>query len=63
MINISPAHIFDTLILSLAPREVVNQLRQTVYKLIQTCKSVLNATVRLRQQGLYNNNNKISLAH
>lgn len=63
MINILPAHIFDISILLLALIEVVNQLRQTVYKLIETCKSILNATVGLRRRGLYNNNNEISLAH
>ena len=48
MINISPAHIFDASILSSALKEVVNQWRQTVYKPIETCKSVLNATIGLR---------------
>ena len=63
MINISLAHIFDASILSSVPKEVVNQLRQTIYKSIETCKSVLNVTVGLRRRELYNNNNKISLAH
>lgn len=63
MINISPAHIFDVSIILLAPREVVNQLRRTVCKPIEICKSVLNAIVGLRRRGLYNNNNEISLAH
>ena len=63
MINILPAHIFDVLIILLALREVVNWLRQMVCKHIETCKSMLNATVGLRQQGLYNNNNEILLAY
>lgn len=61
--NILLAHIFDISILSSIIKKVVNLFRQTVYKPIETCKLVFNVMVRLRQQGLYNDNNNISLMH
>lgn len=46
-VNILPTHIFDTLILSSVSRKVINQLWQTIYKLIETCKSILDTMVKL----------------
>lgn len=34
-----------------------------VYKLIKTCKFILDAIIELRYQRLYNNNNNISLVY
>lgn len=59
--NILQVYIFNTLILLSISREIVNQLWQTVCKLIETYKLVLDATVELCQQRLYNNNNNILL--
>lgn len=59
-INISLAYIFDTSILSSVTRKMVNKLWQTICNLIETYKFVLDMTVGLHQQGLYNNYNNIS---
>lgn len=62
-VNILPAYKFDTSILSSVSREVVNQLQQIVCKPIKICKSVLDTTIKLRREKLYNNNNDILLVH
>lgn len=62
-VNISSAYKFDALILSLITRKVVNQLWQMISKPIGTCKFVLDAIIKLRQQKLYNNNNDMLLVH
>ena len=48
-VNILPKHKFDTSILSLIPKEIVNQLRQMIYEFIEIYKSVLDATIKLHQ--------------
>ncbi len=62
-INILLAYKFDIIILLLVSKKVVNQLWQIIYKLIKTCKSILNATIGLCQRRLYNNNNNILLVY
>lgn len=54
---------FDTSILLLILKAVVNQLWQMVCKSIKTCKFVLDTIVRLHKWGLYSNKNDILLVY